>query len=198
MMEFLGKEKSNSEERKGDKATPEATHRAKQEDFILVLNDKIDRILERVGDVDTRTKSIGEKLACMWDRLSTVEGKLNTVETKAEHAIEQATAIRVENGRFEIRLKKLELDLLKSQDVIEDLQGRMRRNILIFKGFLEDAEGKRGSWGDVEHMLVQFCVDKIGFAEDKVKIERAHRTHTSCYESYESNRPRPIYAALSS
>ena len=41
-----------------------------------MLNDKIDRILERLGDVDTRTKSIEEKLACMSDRLSTVENKL--------------------------------------------------------------------------------------------------------------------------
>ena len=47
-------------------------------------------------------------------------------------------------------------------------------------------------------MLVQFCVNKIGFAEDKIKIERAHRTPTSRHESYESNRPRPIYAAFSS
>ena len=96
-----------------------------------MLNDKVDRILERFGDVDTRTKSIEEKLACVSDRLSTVEGKLNAFETKAEHAIEQATAVRVKNGSFEVRLKKLELDLLKSQDVIDDLQGRLRRNTLI-------------------------------------------------------------------
>ena len=106
MMEFPGKEKPSSEEQKGDKATPEAMPREKQEDFILMLNDKIDRILERLGDVDTRTKSIEEKLACMLDRLSTVENKLNAVETKAEYAIEQATAVRVENGSLEVRLKK--------------------------------------------------------------------------------------------
>ena len=47
MMEFLGKEKPRSEEQKGDKTTPEATPRAKQEDFILVLKDKIGRILEK-------------------------------------------------------------------------------------------------------------------------------------------------------
>ena len=47
-------------------------------------------------------------------------------------------------------------------------------------------------------MLVQFCVNKIGFAEDKIKIERAHRTPTYRHKSYESNRPRPIYAAFSS
>ena len=79
--------------------------RAKQEELILMLNDKIDRILERLGDVDTRTKSIEEKLACMSDRLSTVENKLNAVETKAEYAIEQGTAVRVENGSLEVRLK---------------------------------------------------------------------------------------------
>ena len=39
---------------------------------------------------------------------------------------------------------------------------------------------------DVEHMLVQFCVNKIGLAEDKIKIKRAYRTPTSRYESYES------------
>ena len=100
-----------------------------------------------------------------WIGLAGKEGKLNTIETKAENANEQTTAVRIENGSFEVRLKKLELDRLKSQDM---------------------------SWGDVEHMLVQFCVDKKGFAEDKVKIERAHQTHTSCEESYESNRPQPI------
>ena len=42
----------------------------------------------------------------MSDRLSTVEGKLNAIETKAEHAIEQTTAVRVENGSFEAQLKK--------------------------------------------------------------------------------------------
>ena len=86
----------------------------------------------------------------------------------------------------------------KSQDAIDDLQGRLRRNTLIFKGFPEDAEGKNGTWGDVEHMLVQFSVNKIDFAEDKIKIERAHRTPTSRHKSYESNRPRQIYAAFSS
>ena len=188
MMEFLGKEKPSSGEQKGVKATPKATPRAKQEDFILMLDDKIDRILARLGDVDTTTKSIEERLACVSDRLSTVEGKLSTIETKTEHAIEQATAVRIENGSFTVWLKKLALGL-KSQDVIYDLQGRLHRNTLIFKGFLEDAEGKNGSWGDVEHMLVQFCVNKIGFAEDKIKKERTHRTATSHHESYESNRP---------
>ena len=43
MIDLLGKEKSSSEEQKEDKATPEVTPRAKQEDFILVLNDRIDR-----------------------------------------------------------------------------------------------------------------------------------------------------------
>ena len=198
MMEFLGKEKPSSEEQIRDKATPETTPRAKQEDFILMLNDKIDRILERLGDVDTRTKLIEEKLACMSDRLSRVVNKLDAVETKAEYAIEQATAVRVENGGLEVRLKKLELDMQKSQDAIDDLQGRLRRDTLIFKGFPEDEEGKRGSWGDVEHMLVQFCVNKIGFAENKIKIERAHWTPTSRHQSYKSNRPRPIYEAFSS
>ena len=113
MMKFLGKEKPSSDDQKGDKAAPEATPTAKQEDFILTLNDKIDRILERLGDVDTRTKLIEQKLACMLDRLSTVENKLNAVETKAEHATEQATAVRVENGSLEVRMKKLELDMQK-------------------------------------------------------------------------------------
>ena len=51
-MEFLGKEKPSSEEQIGDKTTPETMPRAKQEpeDFILTLNDKIYRILERLGD----------------------------------------------------------------------------------------------------------------------------------------------------
>ena len=135
----------------------------------------------------------------MSDRLITVENKLNAVETKAEYATEQATAVTVENGSLEVRLKNLELDMQESQDAIDDdLQGKLRRNTLIFKGFPEDAEGKNGSWGDVEHMLVQLCVNKIGFAEDKIKIERAHGTPTSRHESYESNRRRPIYAAFSS
>ena len=47
-------------------------------------------------------------------------------------------------------------------------------------------------------MWVQFCVNKIGFAENKIKMERAHRTPTSRHQSYKSNRPRPIYKAFSS
>ena len=79
-----GEKKPSSEEQKGDKATPEARPRSKQEDFILTLNDQIDRILERLGDVDTRTKSNEEKVACMSDRLSMAENELNAVETKAK------------------------------------------------------------------------------------------------------------------
>ena len=45
-------------------------------------------------------------------------------------------------------------------------------------------------------MVVQFCVDKLGLDEDKIKIERAHRTPTSRHQSYKLNRPRPIYAAF--
>ena len=115
MREFLGKEKPCSEEQKGDKATPEAKSKAKQEDFMLILNDKIDRILERLGDVDTRTKSMEEKLACVSDRLSTVESKLSTIEEKAENANEQATAVRVENGSLEVRLKKISLKCRKAK-----------------------------------------------------------------------------------
>ena len=110
--------------------------KAKQEDFMLMLNDKIDRILERLGDVDTRTKLMEEKLACVSDRLSTVESKLSTIEEKPENAIEQATAIRVENGSLEVRLKKIEHEMQKSQDMIDDLQGRLHRNTLILKAFL--------------------------------------------------------------
>ena len=115
MREFLGKEKPCSKEQKGDKATPEAMSKAKQEDFMLILNDKIDRILERLGDVDTRTKSMEEKLSCVSDRLSTVESKLSTVEEKAENDIEQATAVRVENGSLEVRLKKISLKCRKAK-----------------------------------------------------------------------------------
>ena len=45
-------------------------------------------------------------------------------------------------------------------------------------------------------MVVQFCVNKLGLDEDKIKIERAHWTPTSRHQSYELNRPLPIYAAF--
>ena len=103
---------------------------------MLMLNDKIDRIFERLGDVDTRTKSMEEKLTCVSDRLSTVESKLSTVEEKAENAIEQATAVRVENDSLEVRLKNIELEMQKSQDVIDDLQDRLCRILSFLKAFL--------------------------------------------------------------
>ena len=83
--------------------------------------------------------------------------------------------------------------------MVDDLQGRSRRNTLIFKSFPERIEGDNSSWDKVSTLILDFLRDYLEIDESKIVIERAHRTptHLSTKRGTRStDKPRPIYVAF--
>ena len=87
----------------------------------------------------------------------------------------------------------------KDWQLVDDLQGRLRRNTLVFKGIPEEAKGKEGSWLQAQNFIAKLLVDHLGMDHNQLGIQRAHRSSKHRKSHQQShNRPRPIFVAFQS
>ena len=111
----------------------------------------------------------------------------------------QSRANHVEIGNIKAQSKE-NFDGITCLDLlVDDLQGRLRRNTLVFKGIPEEAEGKEGSWLQAENFIAKLLVDHLGMDHNQLGIQRAHRSSKRQRSHQQShNRPRPIFVAFQS
>ena len=176
----------------------------KTEEFdtrIVELNQKI-AVFE--SSISAIQKSLDEKMNAVTLRLNNVELNIGRFEKLADSAENQARALAIENEELKKNqresIDKIEkLELMVDGRMVDDLQGRSRRNTLIFKGFPERIEGDNSSWDKVSTLILDFLRDYLEIDESKIVIERAHRTpaHLSTKRGTRStDKPRPIYVAF--
>ena len=83
------------------------------------------------------------------------------------------------------------------EQIIDDLQGRLRQNTLIFKGIPEGTEGRPGTLSQAGNFIATLSVDHLGMSSENLGIERAHRYPKNPKKNMDS-RPRPIHVGFQS
>ena len=135
-------------------------------------------------------------------RVVQVEKRAQSIEGRQHNTENELRGIRLENGEIRKQLDTATSAIRKLEETVDDLQGRLRRNTLVFKGIPEKMEGASSGWDRVEKMILKILVENLKMNVDSIHIERAQRspTHLSASEqqqNYPKPRPRPIYVAFS-
>ena len=181
------------------------------------IEDKMSGIRKKIQEFDTRTvelnqkmavfegsisgiqKSLDEKMNTVTLRLNNIELNIGRFEELADSAENQARALAIENEELKKNQRESIDKIEKLELMVDDLQGRSRRNTLIFKGFPERIEGDNRSWDKVSTLILDFLRDYLEIDESKIVIERAHRTPTYLSTkggTRSTDKPRPIYGAF--
>ena len=163
---------------------------------IVELNQKM-AVFE--GSISGFQKAFDEKTNAVTMRLNNVELNIGRFEKLADSAENQARALGIENEELKKNQRESIDKIKKLELMVDDPQGRSRRNTLIFKGFPERIEGDNSSWDKVSTLILDFLHDYLEIDESKIVIERAHRTpmHLSSKRGTRStDKPRPIYVAF--
>lgn len=140
--------------------------------------DKVDQVLALLKeltlsnekfqkDASNKLKDIQTSVTDIKRRLSGVEERLKAVDNLC-HDVTTVNSVVQESQE---QLKTIETKQLEQANlVVDDLNNRMRRNNLIFKGIPEEP---KETWVDTERIINQFVLTKLGF--NAGEIERAHR-----------------------
>ena len=113
---------------------------------IVELNQKM-AVFE--GSISGIQKSLDDKMNAVTLRLNNVELNIGRFEKLADSAENQARALAIENEELKKNQRESIDKIEKLELMVDDLQGRSRRNTLIFKGFPESIEGDNSSWDKV-------------------------------------------------
>ena len=123
--------------------------------------------------------------------------QIEILKTENERRVNTEDFLKMRLEEMEKRLKALESthsELQTPKEIckkLDDLEGRSKRNNLIFHGVPEE-EGGAETWEDSEKTLRKVLKEEVGFSiADQVGIERAHRL------GRQGNGSRPIIAQFS-
>ena len=81
--------------------------------------------------------SITNDIKLVMSRLDWVENLVCSVEGRQLNTENELRGIRTENGELRKKLDNATSNLTKLEQTVDHLQGRMRRNTLVFKGIPE-------------------------------------------------------------
>ena len=128
------------------------------------------------------------------ERIDIAEKKITANSLTVNHACEDANLLRVKNSKLLKQIDRNEDKLRQLEGVADDMQGRLRRSMLVIKDVLEGVEGLSNNWNDMEDLVMSIIVKHLDLDENKIWIERAHRnsTHMTVRER-EKPYCRPIY-----
>ena len=120
------------------------------------------------------------------ERMAALDGKLDTCFNQVSERIETLEAelehVKTENNTLLAKVQKLE-------EKVDDLEGRSRRNNLIFHG-IPQPKGLE-TWAECERTLKEVIRAELE-VEEEVEIERAHRLRGG------DTTPRPVIACFKS
>lgn len=118
-------------------------------------------------DTSIKLKDIQTNVTDIKRRLSEVEGKLSAIDNLRRDVTSVNEAVQESQVHLQtIKTKQSE----QTEFVVDDLNNRMRRNNLIFKGIPEEPDEK---WEDTERLITEFVSTHLGIQAGE--IERAHR-----------------------
>ena len=162
--------------------------KAEVNDMVTRLEAKMDTILNRISQVEFNLDAKSSDLAA---RVTTIEGSIEKVTKNL-----QSTTLIANDAQFEVRKLNDKLALQEKltkalEATVDDLQGRLRRNTLVFRGIPEGTE-ENASWSSCK-ILINSILLKY-FNMENVNIERAH--HSPAVRDPNKGTPRPIIVAF--
>ena len=111
------------------------------EPTLQVLSHELDQLLSRMSQVESSMvnmqASITNDIKLVRSRLDQVEKCTRLVEGRQLNTENELWGIRNENGELRKKLDNATSNIKKLEQTVNDLQGRMRRNTLVFKGIPE-------------------------------------------------------------
>ena len=135
------------------------------------MEEKLDKLFNRLDQVESTLKNEIREIV---GRVEAVEKKiLNMADTTARtenHA--QKNSIEIQQLQTRISLQDKLIKAL--QQNVDDIQGRIRRKTLIFRGVPEGREGS-DSWQNCKLFISNFISNHLGLRQ-RMEIERAHRS----------------------
>ena len=114
------------------------------------LETKLDSLI-KVNNIELDVKTI----------MKALEEKVDVAQRLADMADHQSRANHVEVGNVKAQSKENFDRITRLEQLVDDLQGRLRRNTLVFKGIPEEAEGKESSWLQAENFIAKLLVDHL-------------------------------------
>ena len=162
--------------------------KAEVNNMVTRLEAKMDTILNRISQVEF---NLGAKLSDLAARVTTVEGSIEKVTKNL-----QSTTLIANDAHFEVRKLNDKLALQEKltkalEATVDDLQGKLKRNTLVFRGIPEGTE-ENASWSSCK-ILINSILLKY-FNMENANIERAHRSPTVRDPNKET--PRPVVVAF--
>ncbi|KAH7937137.1 hypothetical protein HPB49_008100 [Dermacentor silvarum] len=128
---------------------------------LTVSNDRFHK------EVTNKLKDIHTTVTDVKRRLSKIEERLETVDNLSESVTTVGSVLQ----ESQVQLKSIEQKQTQQANlVVDDLNNRMRRNNLVFKGIPEQTTEK---WSDTEKLISEFVTTNLGIQPGE--IERAHR-----------------------
>lgn len=140
--------------------------------------DKVEQILGLVKELtlsnekfqretSSKLKDIQTNVTDIKRRLSGVEERLNAIDN-LRHDVTAVNSVIKESHEQSKTIEAKQME--QANLVVDDLNNRMRRNNLIFKGIPEEPQEK---WVDTERIINEFVSSNLGLKAGE--IERAHR-----------------------
>ena len=160
-----------------------------------VIESRIEQLLDRFIQVE---ETIGKKISALDGRVKCVKSNVSSLHSEVQRLSGEIERISHEAGNA-----KIEMEALKSNNTMQarlikvlenkfdDVQGRTRRDTLIFRGVPEGEEG-----GTTWQHCIMFIAKLLSshFDLDDADIERAHRSPT--VKDPSRSTPRPIMVAF--
>ena len=153
--------------------------------MVTCLEAMMDTILNRISQAEF---NLDAKLSDLAARVTKVEGSIEKSHVAKNL---QSTTLVADDAHFEVRKLNDKLALqekltkaLKAK--VDDLQGRLRRNTLVFCGIPEGTE-ENASWSSCK-ILINAILSKY-FNLEYVNIEQAHRPPAVRDPNKETTRP---------
>ena len=130
------------------------------------LETKLDSLITKVNNIKLDVKTM----------MIALQEKVDAAQRLADMADHQSRANHVEVGNVKAQSKENLYRITRLEQLVDDLQGRLKRNTLVFKGIPEEAEEKERSWLQEENFIAKLFVDHLGMDHNQLGIQRAHRS----------------------
>ena len=169
----ISKEQSDSSDTKMACNSQKHDDHPEQGSLTQRLEAKMDLILTRIDKVEENMES---KFSSLVTRVTQLESSVQKITKEDE-----TTKLIANDAHFESKnlkdLLAVQLKLMQClRNTVDDLQGRLRRNTLVFRGIPEGTEAGN-SCSSCKGLINLILVDSFWMAD--VEIERAHRSLTT-------------------
>ena len=108
----------------------------------------MDSLITKVNNIELNVKIM----------MKALEKKVDAAQRLADMADHQSRHNHVKVGNIKAQSMENCDRIAPLEQLVDDLQGRLRRNTLVFKGIPEEAEGNEGSWLQAENFIAKLLL----------------------------------------